>query len=498
MSRRLDTTRTTPDILDCIANLSSDEVFTPPRLVNQMLDLLPKDVWTNPDLKWLDPGCKTGVFLREIAKRLMDQLGEAIPDEDARRVHIYKNMLYGLPITELTSMLSRRSVYYSKDADSERYAVVRMGSREGNIPLVPTKHSFKAGSCIQCGAPESLERGETRENYAYPFIHPEQLPKEFKDMKFDVIVGNPPYQMSGGGGGTNAASIYHLFVQAAIEMDPRYIVMITPSRWFAGGRGLGEYRAAMLADRRISTLVDYPNASDCFPGVDITGGVSYFLWDRSYQGDCSVSTVVGSSRTDPVLRRLDQDDIFIRQNEALPILEKVRSAGEPSIKVSSDTPFGLATNYNGVDEESEFDSVRLYRRGSTAWTSSQSVTKNKDWISAPKVLIPKANGSSGIPSQVTGKPIVAEPNSVCTQTYLVARLCDSTSEAENFASYMRTRFFRFLVSLRKITQDNMHSTFSFVPDIPMDVAWTDEMLFERYGLSEDEILLVKTQIKEMP
>lgn len=500
MSRRLDTSRTAPDILDCIANLSSDEVFTPPRLANQMLDLLPKEVWTNPDLKWLDPGCKTGVFLREIAKRLMDHLGGAIPDEDARREHIYKNMLYGLPITELTSMLSRRSVYYSKDADSERYAVVRMGSPEGNIPLVETKHAFKGGSCVQCGAPESLERGETRENYAYPFIHPDQLPKGFKNMKFDVIVGNPPYQINDGGHGSSASPVYQKFVEAAVSMDPKYVVMIVPSRWFAGGKGLSKFRADMLADKRIRSLVDYPDAADCFPGVNIQGGVNYFLWDRDHRGDCSVVTKRAGQLDSVLVRSLGAYDVFVRLNESVSILEKVRALGEPTFDsaVSARKPFGLPTNFKEFEAGPFEGAVRVYATKRQGWIHRSAVLTNADLIDKFKVLIPKAtDGNDVYPLPVLVLPVVASPGTCCTETYLVCGATDSEVEAENVAAYMRTRFFRFLLSLRKHTLDNTQEKFAFVPSLDMTVSWTDEMLYARYGLSEDEVLFIKSQIREM-
>jgi site-specific DNA-methyltransferase (adenine-specific) len=410
-------------------------------------------------------------------------------------------MLYGLPITELTSMLSRRSVYYSKDADSERYSVVRMGSTEGNIPLVPASHTFKAGSCTQCGAPESLERGETRENYAYPFIHPDQLPKEFKDMKFDVIVGNPPYQISDGGHSASASPIYQKFIEAAIGMDPRYVVMIVPSRWFAGGKGLDKFRTQMLSDSRLSHLVDYVDATECFPGVDIQGGVNYFLWDRAHNGPCTVSSV-DKGVTSSATRALDDYDVFIRANDAVSILQKVQAAGDPSIEgiISARKPFGFPTNVAGLSS-SEFDGAVtvFYRNRSVGWIDRNEVPAGHEAIDRFKVFLPVSYGERGSgPYFALGKPFTSGPGTACAETYLLCGTFDTESEAENLESYLRTRFVRFLVSLRKNTQHNTRDRFRFVPKLDMNITWTDEMLFERYSLSEDEILFIKSQIKEMP
>ena len=239
-----------PDILECLAQLSSDEVPTPPKLANAMLDLLPDEVWRDPDSRWLDPCSKSGVFLREIAKRLLfEGLVEWEPDFEKRREHIFRNMLFGCGITELTGIISRRTVYYSRHAAGE-HSMIRFDSDDGNIPFVRAEHDFNERRCRICGAPEDLERGEGRENYAYAFIHGAYPTEEMGDMKFDVIVGNPPYQIDSAGN-TRTMPIYQKFVEKAIEMDPRYVLMITPSRWFGGGLGLDEFRQKMLTSKKI-------------------------------------------------------------------------------------------------------------------------------------------------------------------------------------------------------------------------------------------------------
>ncbi len=188
-----------PDILDCLAQLSNDEVPTPPRLARTMLDLLPAEVWSTPNYTWLDPFCKSGVFLREIASRLLVGLAEWEPDFEKRRQHIFKNMVYGTSITEMTGIISRRSLYCSRDTSGE-HSVVRFDTESGNLPFIPTEHTFGTASrCSICGAPANLERGSKRENHAYSFIHGAYPTKEIYEMKFDVIVGNPPYQIDSDG-----------------------------------------------------------------------------------------------------------------------------------------------------------------------------------------------------------------------------------------------------------------------------------------------------------
>lgn len=488
-----------PDILDCIANLSNDEVFTPPALANKMLDLLPPEVWTNPELRFLDPGSKSGVFLREAAKRLMTGLAAAIPDEALRREHIFKNMLHGIAITELTAQISRRTLYYSKDASSEK-SVVQLPTPDGNIRYQNIAHTFKAGSCIHCGAPESAGRDlNALESHAYLFIHEELDPT----MKFDVIIGNPPYQLKDGGHGASASPLYHKFVQQAIAANPRYMSMIIPSRWFAGGKGLDEFRAQMLADRRMKVLVDHADAGECFPGVEIKGGVCYFLWDENHGAGATDTCLVRNLNGDAVdeaERRLDGYDVFIRFNKAVSILEKVLSFEEPSLEnqVSRQKPFGLRTNFDDY-MKSPFDgAVQLYARGEVGWVALEKIIVNKEWVPKWKVLTSMAYGAGeGFPHQITGKPIVAAPNSACTETYLVLGVFDSEAEANNFAAYQQTRFFRFLVSLRKNTQHLTRDRFSFVPKLEMAEAWDDAKLYARYGITADEVAYIESMIKEM-
>ena len=488
-----------PDILDCIANLSSDEVFTPPELVDKMLDLFPEDIWSNPDLKWLDPACKTGIFLRQIAKRLMVGLRDVYPDEAERREHIFHNMLYGIALTDLTALMSRRSLYTSKNANGEK-SIAHFNDVNGNISYDNRPHTYRGGSCIYCGSKENgeLDRDETRERHAYNFIH--LTPEEIKTMKFDVIVGNPPYQLDSAGFGAQATPIYHYFVRQAKKLNPKYMAFIIPSRWFAGGMGLDSFREEMLHDKRIKKIVDYPDANDCFPGVEIKGGVSYFIWDREYDGDCEVSTVIGNEEQPSMIRPLDEYDTFIRWNKAIPILRKVQARHELPISngISGLNPFNLATNFDGFDEIDNPDKVKIYLNKKTGYVERARVQKNKDLIDKYKVLLPKASEGSGVfPNAVLGKPIVAEPRSCCTMTYLIVKSVKSKDQAMNLAAYIRTRFFRFLVMLKKNTQDTTKEKFAFVPDLTLSEEWTDEKLYDRYDITPDEQAYIESMIKEM-
>lgn len=488
-----------PDILECIANLSSDEVFTPPQLANSILDLLPKEVWHNKELTFLDPSCKTGIFLRECAKRLMVGLEKEIPDEDERREHIFKKMLFGMAITDITSLMSRRSLYYSKSGAS-KHSVVKFKDEKGNISYENIQHTFINRKCTYCGAPaEMLDRVEGMEYHAYQFIHQDTILKN--NMKFSVIIGNPPYQLNDGGGtGSSAMPIYHKFIETAMELNPRYISMIIPSRWFAGGKGLDEFRAKMLSDKRFRVLVDHPNAEDCFPGVEIKGGVCYFLWDSKHDGECEVVSMLGGEEVSRATRSLGEHDTFIRFNESIDIVKKVKAKNEETLekKVSSRKPFGLTADFSSYKKNHFEKSIKIYARGEVGYLSESQIKQNKELLHKYKVLVSKAYGAgSDYPHQITGRPILAEKNSCCTETYLVIDIFDDKKKAENLEKYMKTRFFRFLISLKKNTQNMSKSIFSFVPDLDMSVEWTDEKLYKRYGITEKEQEFITSIVREM-
>lgn len=496
-----------PDVLSCIANLSSDEVFTPPEVANDILDTLPQELFKSSKTKFLDPCCKSGVFLREIAKRLIEGLKDEIPDLEKRLDHIFKNQLYGIAITELTSLLSRRSVYCSKDATSE-YSVVNFSDVQGNILYKRINHIWFNKKCIMCGASQDeYSRGDILETYAYQFIHMDEQRnkndyKRLKDMKFDVIIGNPPYQMSDGGGmGTSAIPIYDKFVQQAKRLNPRYITMIIPSRWFSGGKGLDNFRNEMLSDNRLRIIHDYIEAADCFPGVQIKGGVCYFLWDRDNEGLCSVTTHKNGKSNKTIVRPLLEEgcETFIRFNEAIEILQKVREFKEKSFEnlVSPRRPFGIDSDVAIEDEEME-ESLKIYAYPKNGYINKKAVKRNANWVNSYKVFISKAgSGSDSFPHQILGVPFFGDKNTVCTETFLVIGPYKTQEECENVISYIKTKFFRFLVLLKKSTQNAAKGVYSFVPIQNFNENWTDEKLYEKYGISDEEIEFIDSMIRPM-
>ena len=494
-----------PDVLNCIANLSNDEVFTPPELANKVLDLLPQDLFKSPDTKFLDPFTKSGIFLREIVKRLDRGLESVIPDRQTRIDHILHNQVFGIAITELTSLLARRSVYCSKRANG-KYSVSQFNSECGNILYANHFHTWIGGKCKYCGASQSVyDRGTEAEQYAYMFIHTDNPKQFFGNMKFDVIIGNPPYQLSDGGdteerqrGG--AIPLYHRFIQQAKKLKPRYLSMIVPSRWFAGGRGLDDFRDEMLHDKHLRVIVDYPLSSECFPGVEIKGGVCYFLWDRDNEGLCNVATVRGDSKSVSTRALLEKgSDTFIRYNEAISILRKVRKHGEKSFAplVSSQKPFGFRTFVTGKSKA--FDgAVKLFANKSLGYVSTSEITQNIAWVDKYKVFITRAYGAGeDFPHQILNIPFLGEKNSCCTETYVVIGPFETKAIAENVISYIKTRFFRFCVLLKKNTQDAPARVYQFVPIQDFSHPWTDEMLYKKYNLTEEEIAFIESMIRPM-
>lgn len=525
-----------PDVLTCIANLSNDEVFTPPEMANAMLDMLAKswaeahggaDLWADPAVTFLDPFTKSGVFLREIVRRLTDGLASRFPDLDERVDHILTKQVYAIAITRLTGMLARRSVYCSKYANGPHSVAKSFDTEDGNIWFERTEHTWAGGTrefrvdpltgdeivvytkrrCAYCGAgEEDYARGEDLETHAYAILHTDDIKARIaelfgEDMQFDVIIGNPPYQLSDGGYGTSAAPIYQMFVEKALGLDPRFAVFVTPSRWFAGGKGLDEYRKSMLSDHRMREIVDYPKLYEAFPGVKIRGGVSYFLWDRDYDGPCTVQTMWdGKPVGEPAARYLDAYDVLVRRNEAVPILQKVRATKEPSLdaRVSSRKPFGLPTNFHGKETPRGLkDPVQLFGSRKITWVNRSEIPQNGAWIDEWKVLMTAVQGTSAaVETKFLSKPIIAGPGAACSETYLVAGRFTTEEEAKRYARYLRTRMVRFLVSLRKSTQHATRDVYSFVPDVPLDREWTDALLYQRYGLAPEEIAFIESQVAE--
>lgn len=491
------------DVLDCLANLSNDEVFTSPVVVNRMLDTLPEALWSNPNAKFLDPFTKSGVFLREIGKRLMKGLATVIPDPQERLDHILGQQLYGIAITQLTALMARRTLYCSKDTTELAHCLTdifaQQGNPYGNIYFAPCEHTFVKGKCSYCGATErefGTEQRTALEQHAYLFIHNKN---PYKEMQFDVIIGNPPYQMSDGGAQASAKPIYHLFIEQAIALNPRYLCMIVPSRWFAGGKGLDDFREKMLNDRRIKEIHDFPDASEVFLGVEIKGGVNYFLWDKEYNNDCLIKTYENEECISALKRPLKEEaaDVFIRYNEAIPILRKIQSFGEKSFSelMSSRKPFGIPTNFKGKKEPFK-GAVKIYVNGGVGYIKEEEILKNQEWIKEHKIIVPKAMGKGDSKTDWIS-PIYIEPNSCCSETYIIIGPFATEKRCRNVIRYIQTKFFHFCLTLKKNTQDAVRGVYQFVPQQNFDEEWTDEKLYRKYGLTAEEIAYIEKMVRPM-
>ncbi len=559
------------DILETITNVGNDEVFTPRKTADMMLDALPEEVWHNPNYKWLNPATKNGIFEREIAIRLDKGLEAIIPDAEARRKHILQNMIFSIGQTKFTSNVARRTVYYCSQANRRcdglkapdghyvnGYAIGNgswFSDSEGNIKTPNSDHEFEDPSgrkmpssvkeeekkkykCKYCGITGDSKYNDAnqREKYAYEFIHvnhlviDRHLSNRFfggdRKMKFDIIIGNPPYQLSfgiDGGNSANAKSIYNLFISQAIALNPKYICMITPSRWMTKtAQGIPEeWVDGMLKIKKFRLVNDFEDASLCFPNNEIKGGVSYFLWDRDYNGPCHY--VYHDSKQNKEYIRDDFLDsmnagIVIRDPKSFKIIEKITSvegkyyesnnfSNLVSPKHFYDDSDMLTSNWK--DYKAEKDSIhnikyyvsKSFNDSSFGWISLNQIPKHKETVPLHKVFIPAAGGS-GNDDLVLGTPFYGEPNSVCSQTYLVIGW-DATApkldenQCKNIIKYIKTKFFRYLVSVKKKTQNGPRGVYQFVPLQDFTREWTDQQLYSKYNLSQEEINLIEKSIRSV-
>ncbi len=519
-----------PDVLSCIANLSNDEVFTPPELANRMLDAVADawaagnggaDIWADKTVRFLDPCTKSGVFLREITRRLTIGLADEFPDLQERVNHILRNQVFGIATTRLTSLLARRSVYCSKHAQGEHSIARGFGSDDGHIWFERIEHTWLAGRCAYCGAGKAaLDRGEGVESHAYAVIHTQDIKARVAelfggDMQFDVIVGNPPYQLNTAGYGTQARPIYQDFVEQAKRLDPRFLTMVIPARWFSGGMGLDEFRETMLSDERVRSLDDYLTASEVFPGIGLKGGVCYFLWDRDHPGPCRVTTHFKDWPESTVTRPLLEKgaDVFIRFNEGISILKKVAavetgssdSVALPEDKqftklVSSIGAFGLDSTFRG-EATGSGDDLKVYRNGGVGYVPRREITKERAAFDRWKVFIGRAAPGTGnrdtYPHRVLSTPFLGEPGSISSWTYMFIGPFDSRDEAASVLSYLSCRLTRFLVLLHKPSQDTTRRVYTFVPVQDWTRTWTDADLYAKYGLSDVEIAFIESVVRPM-
>jgi hypothetical protein len=519
-----------PDVLTCIANLSNDEVFTPPEFANRMLDALTEawaanrggaNLWSDKRVKFLDPCTKSGVFLREITSRLIKGLAKEMPNLEERVDHILTKQVFGIGITHLTSLLARRSLYCTKHGNGDHSVARSFTTESGNIWFERTEHTWADGKCKYCGASQNtFARGEELETHAYAFIHTDKIKSRIAElfggnMQFDVIIGNPPYQLDDSGYGTSAAPIYNKFVDQAKKLNPRLLTMIIPARWFAGGKGLDEFRGSMLTDNRLRSIDDYLSASDVFPGVGLKGGICYFLWDRDNPGPCRVSTHFKEWPVSTAVRPLLEEgvDVFIRFNEGLSILKKVvavesgdsRSLSLPKNKrfgrlVSSRKPFGLDTTFKGKVAK-RGDDVLVYQNGGTGYIARGSISTGADLIDKWKLFAGYAAPGTGnkdtYPHRIISTPFLAEPGTISSETYLCIGPFDSKNQAESVLSYLSCRLPRLLILLHKPSQHVTRRVYTFVPTQDWTRRWTDEDLYAKYGISASEIAFIEKVVRPM-
>jgi site-specific DNA-methyltransferase (adenine-specific) len=412
-------------------------------------------------------------------------------------------------------------VYCSKYANGAHSIAKSFDSDAGNIWFERTEHTWVDGKCSFCGASQAaMDRGEALETHAYAFIHTDNIKTRMNelfgdDMQFDVIVGNPPYQLNDGGYGTSAAPIYHLFVEQAKALEPRYLSMVIPARWFAGGKGLDEFREAMLADNRLRSIADYLSAADVFPGVGLKGGVCYFLWNRDHPGLCDVSTNFKDWPTSTATRPLMENgaDIFIRFNEGLSILKKVVSVETGQAEslvmqegkrfdrlVSSRKPFALETTFKGKKTKRAGD-LLIYQNGGTGYVARDSISANTELIDKWKIYVGRAAPGTGnrdtYPHRILSTPFIGEAGSICSETYLCIGPFDTKTEAESALSYLTCRLTRLLILLHKPSQDTTRKVYTFVPKQEWTKRWTDEDLYAKYGITASEIEFIEKVVRPM-
>jgi len=539
-----------PDVLTCIANLSNDEVSTPPEFANRMLDRIATawsdthggaNLWADKTLKFLDPFTKSGVFLREITARLAAGLAEEIPDIQERVDHILTNQVFGIGITHLTTLIARRSVYCSKSANGKHSVAKSFTTEAGNIWFEPLNHTWTGatefietadakgnpvregvnGKCVYCGASQlAFDRAEGLETHAYAFIHTDDITARIAELfgdnvQFDVIIGNPPYQLDDGGYGNSAAPIYNKFVEQAKKLNPRLLSMVIPARWFAGGKGLDDFRESMLTDNRVRTIDDYLNASDVFPGVGLKGGICYFLWDRDSPGECRVTTHFKDEAPSTVTRPLLEKgaDVFIRFNEGLSILKKVVTVetGQSELLslpegkrfeqlVSVRKPFGLDTTFKGKTAKRDGD-LSVYQNGGKGYIPRASIAAGTDFIDKWKVFAGYAAPGTGnkdtYPHRIISTPFIGEPGSISSETYLCIGPFDSKEQAESALSYLACRLTRLLILLHKPSQHVTRKVYTFVPTQSWTQRWTDDALYEKYGIADEEVAFIEKVVRPM-
>lgn len=460
------------DIFDYIPPQKTNQIFTPRKVVNMMVNMLEEanpGLFSDYNTKFFDPYVKSGLYIAEIVRRLYNGLKDQIPNSKERIKWILENQVYALAPSNIIYNIVKNFIY-------------------------PDDVEISTKNLVELDLAEFLDEADWQHRITEAFGG--------EDLKFDVIIGNPPYQEMDGGAKASAGPLYHKFIENAKGLNPRLLSFIIPARWFSGGKGLDSFRDTMLKDTKIRELHDYFDATDCFPNIDISGGVCYFLRDRDYDGHCRV-TSYRDGLQNTMTRPLAHNGIeaFVRFNEAIGILEKVqqldRGNSNFATSISSRKPFGLPTNVS-VKKSGGPEDVRIYAYPNNGFIAKTDVSKNSELIDRIKVLISYVYGERGsFPYLVIGKPFIAEKSTICSETYIIVRVCDSIVQARNVISYMSTKFFRFLVLLNKNTQHATSKVYSLVPDQDFSQPWTDEKLYNKYGLTDEEIQFIESMVRPM-
>lgn len=498
------------------------EVFTAEREVKAMCDLIAGEC-SRIDSRFLEPACGNGNFLAEVLRRKLKVVKELY----GKSRHEYEQYsilamsgLYGIDILNDNAEECRirllelwRKEYYKTlavSANEDLLAAVRYildhnilcGDalsllRSDGAPIIFSEWTFAFGNLIKRRdfRLDQLVEGEgEKQERQNGLFKPDMEP----DAKFDVIIGNPPYQLSDGGNGASARPIYHLFVEQAKKLNPSYLIFIIPARWYSGGKGLDGFRATMLSDRHISHLIDFTNSIDCFQGVDVAGGVCYFLRERNWKGSCNFKNYF-NGKWSSLVKNLDEYPVLIRYPMADRIIKKIHYESLESMEscISSRKPFGLTTNTKPTQMG---DILLRYNRG-IGRISRKDVSKGIEHIDKWKVIIsyltaehagrPDKNGMFKVLSTME----LLAPPSVCTETYLLAGSFESKEEAQNLLSYLKTRFARFLIAQVAVSQHITRRCFAFVPIQDFSKPWTDTELYTKYGLDEEEIAFIESMIK---
>lgn len=452
------------------------EIVTPDKIVKAMVDMLPAEVW-NSKTKFLDPACKGGEYLREIYDRLMENetMQSDFPNDIARSNHILKNQIYGIALSQVSLDRTTKKLF----------------GEDRNIKIIPDYINKLKG--INMGS-----RPDGKQNNIGDILN-----KEFgKDMEFDVVIGNPPYQEESGG--RNAKPLYNDFVRNMYDICS-ISCFITPSRWVTGGIGLDSFREWMLSLDCIQYIRDFRNATKIFNGVIISGGVMYYLINKSYHGKCNIEYTDDFGNKTTYNRLINQYSIYIRDNNAVKIVDKVDKTNTLDTIMSSLNPFGIDADMRGYSEPTNINKYRLLSSGGYGYISEYEIEKGTEYLPYYKTIVAKALSSK--PGKILGTTSVLGPNEVCTFSYFIAGHTLDKNKAVNLEKYLQTRFLRFLLFITTASINTSKKNYEFVPlqdfTSSSDIDWSqsisniDQQLYKKYNLSDEEIAYIESTIKPM-